>query len=71
MLKHFDEKLGGLPGVEAAELRSELEGGGLGREVFERGENCGRGHLGRAGSDDDEVDGMDLEQDFRVADEAG
>ena len=70
LLEHFEEKLGGLLGVEGAELRGELEGVGSGREVPERGENRDGWHLGRAGSDEDDVDGMDLEKDFRVADQA-
>ena len=71
MLEHFEEESGGLQGVEGAEFRRELEGGGLGRDGFERFEDrCGR-HLGSAGTDEDVVDRIDGQQDARVADEAG
>jgi len=70
LLKHFEEKLGGLAGVEAAELRGELEGSCFRREVFERREDRGGGHLGRAGSDQDEVDRVHREEDFRVVNQA-
>lgn len=58
-------------GVEAAEFRRELEGLRFGREVFECGEDRGGRHLGRARSHEDVVDRMHLEEDARVADEAG
>lgn len=58
-------------GVEAAELRRELEGGGFGGEAFEGGENVGGGHLRGAGTNEDVIDVVDLEKDAGVADEAG
>ena len=57
-------------GVEGAEFRRQLEGCGFGREGFERGEDGGSGHLRGAGTDEDVVDVVNLEEDAGVADEA-
>jgi hypothetical protein len=70
-LKHFEEEFGGLMGVQGAEFRRELKGGGLGRDVFKRGQDGGGGHLRCARTDEDVVDRIEREKDAGVADEAG